>query len=194
MGRKRRKIAVEECARVRPEEAAHVGAQTEESAVAGSSARRLWCLCECGARVVFLYQRPEGGAWKCRTCHGLTTRQRQRRGTRAEFQAWLTMERYGEMSHKHPALSALYEAMATDWQEKVAPYDWDKISAADRAELLTFYANPKAVRHAFNEQRAQWSTRMEERGQATGEQIRADLWTWWKSRNRSKPTPKKGSG
>jgi hypothetical protein len=50
--------------------------------------RRWWFRCPtCSRKVAQVYQRPEGGVFACRTCHGLTYRSRQRRG-RPWFGRW----------------------------------------------------------------------------------------------------------
>ena len=180
-----RKTTVESCARVHAVEAAHVGAATEKTQIARSNAFRLWAICpDCEKRVRFLYQLPDGGKWACKKCLSLTTQAQQQHGTRAEFAAWLTPDRWARMSAKHPALISFYDETGADFRATVEPLDCSKISDEQRAELLKFYANDDAIKRAFEGALMDWSKRFEERAQAVGEQIRADLWTWWKSRNR----------
>jgi len=189
-----KKRTVEAARRISAREAQHAGSiTTTATPVANSPARRLWALCpECGARVWYLYQAPDQAPdaeqWKCRVCHDLSYRSTQQRGTRAAFYEWLTMERWSEISQKHPATARLYERMNELWQENVAAFDWDRCSAARRAELLESYTGEAVVRRIFEHQRWKWSGEIEPLAQAAGEEIRADLWAWWKARNRS-PQP-----
>ena len=181
----RRKTTVESCARVHAVEAPHVGAATEKTQIGNTSARRLWAICpNCEKRVRFLYQLPSGGKWACKKCLSLTTQAQQQKGTRAEFAAWLTPERWERMSAKHPALKSFYDETGADFRANVASLDWDKADPIKRLELVRIYATEANARAAFERARMDWSERFEARAQAVGEQIHADLWTWWKSRNR----------
>lgn len=187
MGRTRQLLAVEECQRIMPEEAAQVGAATEEAPVANSHARRLWILCpECGKRKRFLYQRPNAEQWKCFECNGLTTRRRQMKGTNAAFEQWLTPKRWAKMSQKHPACKRLYEAIHNDWQENVAPFGWERASPEFRNELRQKHGSSERVKSIFEQRRWKWSERMERMNRDAGAEIMADLEKWWKWRNRSK--------
>ncbi len=189
MGRPRLKTPVEECQRITPEEAAHIGARTQETPVAGSSARRLWLLCpQCEKRARFLYQLPGGAAWKCFDCHKLTTRARQTKGTRAAFADWLTDERREELTRQHPATTRLFEGINADWQKNVAPLDWARADAARKLELLEQHGTRAYIQAAFEQSRWEWSGRAAQLSAQAGAQIVADIESEWKARNRSKPT------
>lgn len=186
--KQRRKITVEECRRVHAVEALHVGgARTVETQIGNTNAKRTFAVCDaCERHVRFLYQLPSGGKYLCARCQNLTTRKRQQKGTRAEFAEWLTPDRWARMSAKHPALISFYDETGADFRATVEPLDCSKISDEERAELLKFYANDDAIKQAFEGARANWSERFETRAQAVGEQIRADIWKWWKIRNRAR--------
>ena len=187
MSQKRRKTTVEECAKVRAAEAPHVGAVTVETQIGGTKARRLWAVCpECAKRVRFLYRLPNGKQWKCQRCHDLTTRSRQERGTKAEFDRWLTWERWECATEAHPATAPLYDALADDWSATVEPFNPAKISAERRAELLEFYANDAAIKRAFEMRRDECCHRAEERERQTGALIRAELFADWKRHKRGR--------
>jgi hypothetical protein len=196
---------VEECERITAREAWHVGAATVETPIGNTTARRLWCLCECGRRTAYLCRPPQSsqdspgdqpgdakkaGQWKCRRCHDLAYSRQQQRGTREAFARWLTPERWAKMSQKHPATERMYQAIGAAYEGLCAPYDWDTLNDEQRAELLTFYRDESAVRRAFDHQRDAYRNRIEEEAQAAGKEIRADLWVWWKQHNRSQPKPK----
>ena len=186
-----KKTTVETCRRITAREAWHIGAPTISAQVAGTSARRLWCLCpDCEARALYLYQLPTGGAWKCQQCHRLTNQATQQHGTRAAFEQWLTPKRWAWMSARHPALKSFYDEIVADFRKTVAPLDPAKISAERRAELLQFYANDAAIKRAFEDARWHWSARMEEQNAEVSAQVRADIWRWWKHLNRSQKRPK----
>ena len=180
-----KKTTVEQCRRVCSVEAHHVGAATVETQIGNTSARRLWAVCgECERRVRFLYQPVDDALWKCAKCHSLTTKSRQQHKTKAEFAAWLTPARYSRMAAKHPAMKLFYEETGADFRANVAPLDCSKISDEQRAQLLKFYADDAAIKRAFECALMNWSERFEERAQTVGDEIRADLWRWWKSRSR----------
>lgn len=182
---KRRKITVEECKRFEASEARHVGARTVETQIGNTSARRLWAICgECERRVRFLYQLPNGGKYLCARCHQLTTKARQQKGTRAEFAAWLTPDRYTAMAAKHPALKSFYDETGADFGANVSPLDWNKADQFERLELARMYGTEARARAAHNAALMDWSERFEERAQAVGDEIRADIFKWWKSRSR----------
>jgi hypothetical protein len=183
---------VESCKRINAREAAHVGVATTTTTVAGKSARRLWCVCECGRRVAFLYNLPDEkvSAWKCRVCHRLTNQKAQEKGTRAAFEAWLTPRRWKRACELHSATETLYKSMAELWGKNVAPYDWDKCDTERRAKLLRFYASPEIVRQVFAQKRWEHSSEVERMAQATGAQIRGDVWEAWKHRNRPRRAKK----
>lgn len=186
-----KKATVETCRRITAREAHHIGAPTVSEPVAGTSARRLWCLCpDCEKWALYLYQMVNGGKYLCRQCHDLTNKATQQRGTRAAFEAWLTPQRFAWMSARHPATAALYEAVMSDWRETVEPFDPAKISAERRAELLTIYASDAAIKRVFEDARFRWSGRMEERNAQAGAEVRADIWRYWKHKNRSRPASK----
>ena len=185
-----KKRTVESCERINAREAAHVGCRIVEVQIGGTKARRLLCLCECGGRSQFLYRPQKETRWACRQCHDLAYTRQQQRGTVSAFWAWLTPERWEKMSQKHPATKRMYEAMGEVYVELCAPYEWDKLSAEQQAKLLTLYASENAVRRVFDQQRQRWADHIEELAHAAGEEIRRDLWAWWKRHNRSKPKPK----
>lgn len=171
--------------RIRPRECRHVGQHTTTTTVAGTSARRLWCLCEvCEQRAGYLYQPEPGDRWACAKCHALIYERQQQRGTREAFAQWLTPARWEWASSKHPAQHELYERMAELWREQCAPLDWSKLDAEQRADLLETFASPEAVARVFNSQRAKWSAEVETLAQAAGEEIARDLWAWWKDKQR----------
>ena len=132
---KRRKITVEECRRVHAVEAPHVGgARTVETQIGNTNAKRTFAVCDaCERHVRFLYQLPTGGSWLCAKCHNLTTRARQQKGTKAEFDNWLTPQRWERMSAKHPALISFYDETGADFRATVEPLDCSKISDEQRA-------------------------------------------------------------
>jgi hypothetical protein len=183
---------VESCKRVNAREAPHVGAATTTTSVAATTARRLWCLCECGRRVAYLYRLPDekASAWKCRICYQLTNRTAQEKGTRAAFEAWLTIKRWNQACELHSATKTMYERMAELWGKNVAPYDWAKLNDQQRTELLQFYASPEVVRQLFAQKRWEHSGEVERMAQATGAQIKADVWEAWKRRNRPRRAKK----
>ncbi len=177
---------VEECRRISAREARHLNIVTVTTFMPGG-AQRLWCICPaCKVRVWFLYQLADGGKWQCRTCHTLVYKSAQQRGTRAAFNAWLTPERWENISQKHPATMRLYERMAELWQENVEPYNWEKVSPERRAELLQSYTSPDTVHRVFEHQRWKWSGDIGLLEQAAGEEILTELWKCWKHDNRTK--------
>jgi hypothetical protein len=188
----RRKMPVESCRRINAREAAHVDCETVQTSIGGTAARRLWCRCSgCAARVRFLYERPDrAGIWGCRRCHRLSYARQQQRGTRQAFEAWLTPARWQRMSAKHPATDRLYDRMAALERELCAAFDWDKLNAQQRAQLLQDFTGESVVRRIFDQRRATWSAQVEPMAEAVGDEIQADIWEWWKSKNRSKPKPK----
>lgn len=189
-----KKLTVEECHRITPPEAQHVGAATTETKIAHTTARRLWCECpSCSARVFYLYQLPEGGAWKCKTCHQLIYKGSQAKGTRAAFAAWLTPQRWERICKTHPAHDEMYERFARDFKRICEPFDWEKCSNERRAELLEAYGSREAIRRVWESKRDRLcGAPLIKIEHATGKKIYADVWQEWKQRNRttrSRSTP-----
>lgn len=181
-----KKTRVEECERITAREARHIGAPTLSQRIGNSAAERLWCLCpDCEKRALHLYQLPGGGAWKCRHCHRLTTQKRQEKGTRAAFEKALARH-FARICQQHPATERMYQAIGEDYRANVAPFDWDKASPQRRAELLEDYESERMVRRVFEKKRMEYADRIEERNQATGAQIKAEFWQWWKTKHRSR--------
>lgn len=188
--KRQKRATVESARRVSAHEAQHIGAEVVAVPIARSRAAKPYALCPmCDRRALYLYQ--SGAAWMCRACANLTYAAQQHRGTREAFAQWLTPARWEWASSKHPAQHELYERMAEIWREQCAPFQWEKLTDAERAELLQFYASPEAVARVFNSQRAKWSAEVETLAQAAGEEIARDLWAWWKDKQRR---PKRAKG
>ena len=188
-----KKTRAEACERITAREAKHTGAPTLSEPVANSAAKRLWCLCpDCEKRALHLYRLPSGDAWKCRRCHRLTDAKAQEKGTRAAFEKALERH-WPRILREHGAAIETRAAIAEDYRENVAPFDWDTVNEGRRAQLLETYASMEIVRRVFQRQRDEHATRTEEQMAITIAMIKAEFWQWWKKRNRSKartaPTP-----
>lgn len=84
-----RKVCIEDCRRLAPLEAGHVGIATTSTAMPRGGLR-LWVLCPlCGGRRGVLFQAPGSSSWGCRDCLRLSYRARQTRRVRVpSFEAF----------------------------------------------------------------------------------------------------------
>lgn len=191
-----KKRTVEEARRITPREAAHVAAPTVAAPVAGTTARRLYCLCEkCQKRSVYLYQLDPASGWTCRRCcaGGLIYTRQQQKGTRAAFAQWFTPEQREQMAKAHPARKELYAWYGREWFAQVAPYNFEHADEAARVELVERFGSAAAARHEFERRRWEFSDRLHEKEVATGQRINADILAWWKAHNRTQGDRKRSA-
>ena len=100
-----KRITAEECKRLKPWEAPHIGLPTVTTRQE-NGASRTWILCpNCEHRVRFLFRLPSGHEpshgheWACYRCHNLLNRSRQEWGTNAACEkAWQQYRRETDLT------------------------------------------------------------------------------------------------